>query len=669
METAGQRQGSSMEAAGQRHRSRVAQRGRDLYCSVMKWALRHGSSLGASAAARPAGAESQGRTASQPARAARPGRAATQPARAASQGRAAARPAQAVAPGQARAATPRRRTPSADGQERLAEMVGPVTESREAHLARHGGGWRSCPRCRWYLHGHHWMASYGAGGGSVPSGPGVGPRQRVVWISERPARWGGSWALGCVFCADAAARSKFDGTASASTPRRLGSSWARYSVCPATLQAEHVKQHAHYDSHKIAERAYYRPDEPLKLTMQASQSDDRLLAGAVPQAEDWLRAWHSARTPQSWKTAAETVELEQYIHQIRDRPGSVRSRGLRCMAELMREVVRRQKRQWIRDCTTIALSLDDRQGFKLVRFRCDAPFESAGAERQGLAALAETQGLAALAETQGKPWREGIVGCFDCAHAATLSDLAEDYAVRTTEQVVKLVRAFCDDEDLAAMFLKRVKIVVADGALQKVGHVMKSTSMTSIVMVARDPAHMVRIACREPLIRTGRFEAQHKRLFGDRHALIKDFQHSETWQARLEDCQRLIVSMDGAQGGGVKHILRHFSYAPQRFESWADPRRKYVCALNAIALTLADVAGDARQPPSVRARAETCLDAMTARDILEAGIAADFGEVCMRSAHANMKHNPHAALAETQGNPLPAPPRAGVDVVYVFRYD
>ena len=138
---------------------------------------------------------------------------------------------------------------------------------------------------------------------------------------------------------------------------------------------------------------------------------------------------------------------------------------------------------------------------------------------------------------------------------------------------------------------------------------------------------MIRIARKEPLIRTGRFERQRKRLFEDRHALIKDIQYSDLWQARLEECQRLVVRTDGSKGGGVKHIMRHLSYAPQRFESWADPRRKYACCLNAIALMLADIASDARLPTPQRERAEACLDAMTPQDILEAGIAADFGEI------------------------------------------
>jgi hypothetical protein len=237
----------------------------------------------------------------------------------------------------------------------------------------------------------------------------------------------------------------------------------------------------------------------------------------------------------------------------------------------------------------------------------------------------------ALAATQGEPWKEGIVGCFDCLRGTTLSELAEDYAVRTSAQVLKLVQAFCaDDDQLYNKFLATVKIVVADGALQKVAHVMKTSSMPGIVLIARDPAHMIRIACKEPLIRTGGFETQHKRLFEDRHALIKDIAFSDLWQARLEECQRLVVRTDGSQGGGVKHIMRHLSYAPHRFESWADPRRKYVCCLNAIALMLADIASDTRLPAAQRERAEACLDAMSPKDILEAGIAADFGEISMR---------------------------------------
>ena len=78
------------------------------------------------------------------------------------------------------------------------QVVGPVGESREAHLERCQQP--RCPRCRWYQVGHKWQATYG----SLEAG--AGPRGKIIWLSERPARWGGAWALGCSLCAAALAR-------------------------------------------------------------------------------------------------------------------------------------------------------------------------------------------------------------------------------------------------------------------------------------------------------------------------------------------------------------------------------------------------------------------------------------------------------------------------------
>ena len=87
---------------------------------------------------------------------------------------------------------PRRQS---DALESIADLVGPASETREAHLLRHGGGQLTCPRCRYYVHGTAWTATYGSC--MAPTGP----RRRIVWLAERPARQGDAWALGCVFCA------------------------------------------------------------------------------------------------------------------------------------------------------------------------------------------------------------------------------------------------------------------------------------------------------------------------------------------------------------------------------------------------------------------------------------------------------------------------------------
>ena len=164
------------------------------------------------------------------------------------------------------------------------------------------------------------------------------------------------------------------------------------------------------------------------------------------------------------------------------------------------------------------------------------------------------------------------------------------------------------------------------------------------------------------MVPTGRFEQQHTRLFTGPGALLKSVQFSDRLQARLEQAQRVVVQSRGSQGGGVKHIMRHFSFAAHRFESWTGPRRKYACCIHAVALLLCDIAGDCRLQAAERRRAEAALEAMTPQNLMEVGLAADFGEICMRRHIQNNedKYNFSVSLclrdrapAATQGRYFP----------------
>jgi len=506
----------------------------------------------------------------------------------------------------------------------MEEIVGSVTETKEQHLRRHEGGMRSCPRCHYYKFGHRWLKAHG----HVKGASQAGPRKVVVWLAERPVRWGGAWGLGCQMCADVAARTVAGSPAESqgdASRRRLGTAWARFEVRGSSLQAEHIRQHQDYDVHKLAVLAWLRPDEPVQLKLQASLSDDQLLSGSVPQPEDWLRAWRAARTPQSWKAAAETLKTEHFIRKTRDR--SVGSRPLESMSRIIREAVRIRKRRAVRQSPAITLCFDDRAGYKLVRFRCRVRKNPAASQEDALPPLPSSKHAAA----------EGYLGCYQCLRGSTLEDFADDYAERACREIIALLKRFCSplgdslDTDLYEHILAHVRVVVVDGALQKVAVLLREF-MPNLILVMRDPSHMIRIACKEPLVRTGRFEEQHARLFTARHALLKDIQFSDHLQARLEACQKVVLRQHGAQGGGVKHVMRHFSLAAQRFESWTGPRRAYACCLHAVALLLADIAGDSRRTPAERRRAETCLDAMKPQDLLEVGLSGDFGEICMRSS-------------------------------------
>jgi len=492
--------------------------------------------------------------------------------------------------------------------------VGPVTETKEQHLKRHSGGLRSCPRCRYYQRGQQWARAHG----HVAETSRAGPRG-AVWLAERPVRWGGTWGLGCAICADSVARvcvGQVVGGKDVASKRRLGTAWARYEVRARCLQAEHIRQHQDYDVHRVGVLAWLRPDEPVYLAMQRTLSDDSLLAGSVPQPADWLRAWSATRTPQSWQAAAKNLATEHFIRPARER--SVQARPLESMARVMQEAIRQDKREFLRKSTAISLSFDDRAGYKLVRYRATV----AGGT------LAASQGASL-------PISEGLLGCIQCLRGSTLEDLADDYAVRASKEILALLSRFCTplgdsrDDALYDRVLLGVRSICADGALQKVAHVLRQSAMPNVILIQRDPAHFIRIACKEPLVRTGRFEEQHQRLFGKK-GILRSIQFSDGLQARLEDCQKKVLRHQGVQGGSVKHIMRHFSFAAHRFESWTAPRRKYVCCLLAVALLLAEVAGDSRRNASERRQAEEALAAMTPQNLLEVGLAADFGEICMR---------------------------------------
>ena len=284
---------------------------------------------------------------------------------------------------------------------------------------------RSCPRCRYYR-----FASWAATHGSFESK--TGPRQRTFWLAERPSRWGGAWGLGCAICAGFQGRvatnraGAVEEPARASTPgkrarARCGTKWARYEVRSAHLQSEHIFQHTLTDAHKIAVMAHTAPDCPVVVSLQRTFEDDQLLSGAVPQPEDWLRAWRGCMDPSSWEQVGHHAQTEHFIAQIRHRP--VQGRSFQAMAACMIEVLRERKRQWLRDAAVLFFGFDDKNGRKLLCFKADTP----------------TAVGKSTADPTVLPYgaRMGIVGCLPVGRSSTPEDYERDYAERTCEDVLQ----------------------------------------------------------------------------------------------------------------------------------------------------------------------------------------------------------------------------------------
>ena len=452
-----------------------------------------------------------------------------------------------------------------------------------------------------------------------------------MWLDERPARWGGSWALGCSVCAEFDHRQRTgasrpcDGMAPRKTRGYAGTKFARYEVRHPALGATHVREHALTDHHRLAVSAHLAPDKPVSILLQRNMEDDRLLSGAVPQPADWLRAWRLCMNPASWSAAADNAQTEHFIAQIRQR--SVQPRAFQSMVSCMQEALRARKRAWLQEAAAIFLGFDDKNGRKLLRFKCDT--------RDAPACLDAAGG--GKADPSRLPYgaRIGVVGCMPVGLASDMADHERDYAERTSEGVVKLLERLCTprcealDHRFFDAVLDKVVGIVVDGALLKTAQYMKADRFRNIVIIMRDPAHIIRTTCRDPLHDADIFSQQYDRLFGQRHAVLTYFMFSNIWQDQLEACQRQLQAV-GASTPSLKSVLRHLSFVQPRFESFVSPRRRYVCLLRAIAMVLASKAGDVRLDPAVQRRAEEALQEMSkSEDCFVAGLAGDYGEVCL----------------------------------------
>ncbi len=466
------------------------------------------------------------------------------------------------------------------------------------------------------------------------------------------------WGLGCAVCAAFDYRRFAEGQPSqpsrsrASTlasrrgrHKRLGTKWARYEVSAQHLQASHIQQHSLTDAHKLAMAAHIAPDRPVRIALQLTVEDDQLLAGAVPQPADWLRAWRLCMDPSSWEAAEHQAQTEHFIAQIRPRP--VQSRSFKAMVCCMAAALRARKRQWLGDATCVFFGFDDKNGRKLLRFKVDTP------------AAAPCFDAVAPGDPTLLPYgaRIGVIGCMPTGLSSTLEDFERDYAEKTAEEVLKLISAACTpegdvlDEVLFDSVLAKTRGLVVDGALLKTAHQLKATRMRNVSIIMRDPAHIIRTTCRDPLHDGAVFREQYARLFGDRHAVLKDFQHSTMWRDQLEACQRKITEEGGSLGGDLKTSLRHLAFVQPRFESFVSPRRRYACLLRAIAQVLVTKAGDPRLSSEVRKRADAALNAMSGRDCFAAGLAGDYGEVCLEFLRYFdvSDHDPARTATEVEG--------------------
>ena len=533
---------------------------------------------------------------------------------------------------------------------------GPVDETDAQHAIRHPTRHPGCVRCVYRSNRLQLERGYG----SHIREESAELRCRTVWVAPRPMRMGGDFAVGCIFCADLRQRQEGDALSArrrvlgkrkfAGRPRYANTKWARFEMSNAEqLAPRGLRQHAFSHQHKVAVRSYFAPDVAVSsLEHEATDGDRELFRGGVPQTEDWLRAWRSCRTPQSFRAAEANGVTENFIKGSRI-PGASR-KAFKSMVRVMALVLRSRKLDVLKKAKAASVFLDDRKDFRIVSYRCctsePVEFWSSGVKTTS---YVSTGRLAVL--RRGGQFSE-----------KELSDVDDDYSKAMATSVVTSLRRIAEtpatgmaDAGLVDRMCAAVRIGVADGAspAQKCLRFLAAGPFRNMLWAGRDRAHMVRISTSGPLLAEATFKAWWDDVFNERHALVPDIQNSEEWSARLELCQKVVLR-SGVPESVDEHlskVIKNFHIAKQRFDSMASPSLLYCALMVAVAMLLAYVSSDERAAPAQRARASRRLEEMP-RHVITSGLSASYAGECIRFVRMFDTANHDPALTYRQKTDL-----------------
>ena len=141
--------------------------------------------------------------------------------------------------------------------------------------------------------------------------------------------------------------------------------------------------------------------------------------------------------------------------------------------------------------------------------------------------------------------------------------------------------------------------------------------------VGRDRAHAVRTNLRAPLESDPEMKRIRHELFDKRDSLCKLLQYHPRARSVHTICQQAVLNQDGAQGGGLKKVVKNFSFANQRFESEGTPARRIACTLMASMLFLTSEVEDTNRKKCERENAEEILTVFNPEDLILFGLESD----------------------------------------------
>ena len=495
---------------------------------------------------------------------------------------------------------------------------------------------KTCPRCVFRAGVAKWTKAHGVFQRPCKSGASL----VTPWLRERPRCLGGAWGIGCAACAHLLQRASEAGPGIRHQRRRWSTKWARFEVRSLSMmQSSSVELHSHTQIHMLAVKCMNLPDVPLCKLVAPAPDDDRLLAGAVPQLQDWLKAWRTARSPEALLKSEMRSRTDSFADVKRGKPKEVQRHATRQMIQVMAEVLREAKRDMLRHADHTSVAVDDMAPFRILRFRCcsQRPAETTGST---LAPWMSRNGILAVL-------RNG--GC-----TLSLEMLDQDYSERIADSMLTAVRQMATklgdqqaDADVVNRFCQTLSSYSSDGGrpMRKCGRILQQR-FPRLCLCLLDKAHTIRRAAL-PMTMEDRFRQRWLTTFEKRHALIPDLCNSEEWKLRLRILQAEVVKATGSMTGSgavagcpnLAKAVATMGFSKQRFDSYATPAAKFVALLLPIALLLAAQAMDDRLDPLVRHRSHQQLQALTGSNILVAGLAADLHTEVLRFTRLHDVHD------------------------------
>ena len=168
--------------------------------------------------------------------------------------------------------------------------------------------------------------------------------------------------------------------------------------------------------------------------------------------------------------------------------------------------------------------------------------------------------------------------------------------------------------------------------------------LPSMRCVARDRAHAVRTNLKAPLRADPEMVRIWEQLMNKKDSLAKLLQYSPRCRNAHMECQKVVLNVDHVQGGGLGVVLKNFSFANQRFESEALPKRRIACTLMASMLFLTSEVDDPNRKKCEKENTDAILSVFNAQDMVLFGLEADLAGLGTQFLRCFDRHMPDPSL-------------------------